>query len=142
MNLVAGHDGVVAEWAQTKFTGLNFYAMHSAFGVENEGHLIGAAIFSDYYPGGNVELTYYGPGTLTRRLFGAIAYHAFITLGVSRVTARTRCRNKEVIGLLQRLGFKHEAVVKRYFGPREMEDGATVFYYPVEKAGKWLRKAN
>ncbi len=139
---ITGHDRTIADWAQAKFTGLNFYAMHSAFGVaDREGTLVGAALFSDYYPGGNVELTYYGPGTVTRAILNEVSYHAFVTLNASRVTTKTRRENEIVKKLLPRLGFKFECVQKRYFGARE-DDDAIVYSFPVEQAAKWLRKVN
>ena len=92
MMIVTGHDRAVRDWTQTRFPGLNFSTTHSAFGVasSHDGTLLGAALFSDYYPGGNVELTYYGPGTLTRPVLNAIAYHAFVGLNASRITCKTR----------------------------------------------------
>lgn len=140
MHWIPGHDRVVADWAQRQFgNAFNFWAMHSAFGVaRDDGTLVGAAIFSDYYPGGNVELTYFGPGTLSRRLLNEMSFHAFVTLGCSRVTCRTRKGNTETIRLLKKAGFRWEGQMKRYFGPRD-EDAAVLFSFPVEQAAKYMR---
>lgn len=143
MLLVTGHDQAIAAWAETKFPNLNFSTMHSAFGIADpvDGTLRGAALFSDYYPGGNVELTLYAPGLLTRAVLNAISYHAFVILNASRVTCKTRRVNKDVTRLLTKAGFKFECVQKRYFGPAE-EDDAIVYSFPVEHAAKWLRRIN
>lgn len=143
MMLVTGHDRAICAWAESKFVGLNFASMHSAFGVADrtDGTLIGAALFSDYYPGGNVELTYYGPGTLTRSVLNAISFYAFVTLNASRVTCKTKRENKDVARLLSKAGFKFECVQKRYFGPTESDD-AVVYSFPVEMAAKWLKRMN
>ena len=143
MLLVTGHDRAICNWAGAMFGGLNFSTVHSAFGVADpvDGTLVGAAMFSDYYPGGNVELTYYGPGTLTRSVLNAISYHAFINLNASRVTCKTKRSNKEVSRLLDKAGFKFECVQKRYFGP-DADDDAIVYSFPVEKAAKWLKRIN
>ncbi len=142
MLAVYGHDLTIATWAQTKFEGLNFSTMHSAVGViDPMGTLIGAALFSDYYPGGNVELTFYGPGTLTRAIINEIGYHAFVTLGASRVTCKTKRANVDVIRLLKKAGFGWEGNMKKFFGPTE-DDTAIVFSFPVEKAARWLRRMN
>ncbi len=143
MILVTGHDRTIASWAETKFPELNFSTMHSAFGVADprDGTLVGAALFSDYYPGGNVELTYYGPGTLSRAVLNAISYHAFVILNASRVTCKTRRVNKDVARLLSKAGFKFECVQRNYFGP-EADDDAIVYSFPVSSAAKWLRRIN
>lgn len=137
---IPGHDQAVASWAQRQFDNeFNFWAMHSAFGVAaKDGTLIGAAIFSDYYRGGNVELTYVGPGTLTRTILNQIAFHAFVTLGCSRLTCRTRRSNLSTIRLLKKIGFQWEGNQKRYYGPRD-EDTAVLFAFPVEQATKFMR---
>jgi RimJ/RimL family protein N-acetyltransferase len=143
MLAVHGHDRTVAEWAQTQFDGLNFSTMHSAFGImDRAGTLIGAALFSDYYPGGNVELTFVGPRTLNRAIINEIGYHAFVTLGASRVTCKTRKANVDVIRLLKKAGFRWEGNQKKYFGPDDETDTAVLFSFPVENAAKWLRSVN
>ena len=138
---VSGHDAVVADWAAKMFHGkLNFWAVHSAFGVAgNDGTLIGAALFSDYYPGGNVELTFVGPKTLTRAILNQISYHAFVTLQASRVTAKTRRSTPGVSKLLTKAGFRFECIQKRYFGPDDGDD-AVVYSFPAEQGAKWIRK--
>lgn len=138
---VGGYDQAVANWAAGQFQGrFNFWAVHSVFGIASEdGTLRGAAIFSDYYPGGNVELTYTGPRTLTRAILNQICYHAFVTLGASRVTCKTSVANSNVIRLLKRLGFKWEGKLAHYYGPLK-EDAAVLFSFPAEQGAKWLRK--
>ena len=143
MMVITGHDRAICDWAQAKFVGLNFASTHSAIGFADrgDGTLLGAALFSDYYPGGNVELTYYGPGTLTRDVLNAISFYAFVTLNASRVTCKTKRENKDVARLLSKAGFKFECVQKRYFGPTESDD-AVVYSFPVEMAAKWLKRIN
>lgn len=138
---VPGHDQAVAEWASAR-TGFNFFAMYAAFGiVGNDGVLEGAAIFSDYYPGGNVELTYVGAGTLTRAILRQIGYYSYQTLGVSRITAKTQRRNATVCRLLPKAGFEFECIQKRYYGPNK-DDDAIVYSLPFHKAERWLKGIN
>ena len=135
---VAGHDQAVAEWAGDR-TGFNFFAMYSAFGIVGaDGFLEGACIFSDYYPGGNVEMTYVGSGTLTRAIIRHIGYYAYQTLGVSRITAKTKRRNATVCRLLPKAGFEFECIQKRYYGPNK-DDDAVVYSLPISKAERWLK---
>ena len=134
---------MVADWAMHQFGNkLNFWAMHSVFGIaDDEGTLKGAALFSDYYPGGNVEITFVGPRTLTRAIINQISYHAFVTLQASRVTAKTRRDKPEVSKLLMKAGFKFSCVLSRYFGPTEADD-AIVYSFPAEQGAKWIRKVS
>lgn len=143
MLLVTGHDRVICDWAESKFPNLNFTTTHSAFGIADpvDGTLRGAALFSDYYPGGNVELTLFAPGMLSRAVLNAISYHAFVILNASRVTCKTRRVNKDVARLLSKAGFRFECVQKAYFGPTE-DDDAIVYSFPVSKAAKWLKRIN
>jgi len=120
-------------------TNFNFYAMYAAFGiVDGDGALEGAAIFSDYYRGGNVELTYIGAGTLTRAIVKQIGYYAYHTLGVSRITAKTQRRNATVCRLLPKAGFEFECIQKRYFGPNK-DDDAVVYSLSAQRAERWLK---
>ena len=138
---VSGHDAVVADWAMHQFGDkLNFWAVHSVFGIaDRDGTLTGAALFSDYYPGGNVELTYVGSRTLTRAILNQISYHAFVTLQASRVTAKTRRDTPEVSKLLTKAGFKFLCIMPRYYGPTDGDD-AIVHSFPAEQGAKWIRK--
>ena len=141
MHWIPGHDQAVAEWAAAR-TGFNFYAMHTAFGIVGRSGVIeGAAIFSDYYPGGNIELTYVGSGTLTRAIVRKIGQYAYETLGVSRITAKTQRRNATVCKLLPRAGFEFECIQKRYFGPTK-DDDAVVYSLSSKKAERWLKGTN
>lgn len=135
---VAGHDQTVAEWAGERFN-CSFYAMYSAFGiVDHDGSLIGAAVFSDYYPGGNIQISYIGPQTLTRAILREIGHYAFVTLGVSRITCKPPRRNDTAKKLLPRAGFKFEGILERYYGPTK-DDDCIVYSLSKDRAGKWLK---
>ncbi len=138
MKWVAGHDREIADWAATQLPGLNFYAAYSAFGIANDDGLVGAAIFSDYYPGGNVELTYVGKGTLTRPILKEMGLYVFGDLQASRMTVKTPRRNQMVRKLLPRAGFEFECIQKRYYGPAK-DDDALVFSLPAHKSARWLK---
>lgn len=135
---VAGHDRAIADWAAAQMPGLNFYSAYSAFGISDGDTIIGAAIFSDYYPGGNVELTYLGPGTLSRNILREMGLYVFGDLQAARITAKTPRRNAVVKKLLPRAGFDFECIQKRYYGPLR-DDDALVYSFPVTKAERWLK---
>lgn len=137
MDLVFGQDDAVAEWAGVRL-GVTFQRPFVAIGIARGGAAIGAAVFNEYYRGGNIELTFVGDGALTRRVQRALAQYAFGQLAVSRITIRTAYRNTKVRKLLGRKGrFEFEGVQKRFYGP-DRGDDALVYVLPREKAGKWL----
>lgn len=138
MDLVFGHDQTVAEWAAHRL-GVQFEAPYSAFGViDQEGNLVGASIFGDHYAGGNIEFTYVGAGTLSRRVQNAIAHYAFVACGASRLSAKTKRSNSKTVGkMLHKAGFAFEGIRQRYYGPSKNDD-ALCFVLFRDKAGRWL----
>ncbi len=139
MILVGGHDEAVAEWAGKRL-GVKFVQPLSAFGiVDKDGNAVGAAIFSDFYAGGNIEWTHVGKGTLQRSVIRELVRYAFETCNVSRVTSKTARRNLVVKRLLPKAGFLFECVQQRYFGPTK-EDDAIVYALFRDQAERWLRK--
>ncbi len=138
MMLVPGHDQEVAAWAGDQL-GVHFVQPLSAVGVvDTSGSLVGASVFNDYYPGGNIEWTYVGAGSLRPKMLKDLAQYCFIQLAASRVTAKTRRSNKLVARLLIKAGFTFEVTQKRYFGPDKADD-ALVYVLRKEDAAKWLR---
>lgn len=137
MELVYGQDEAVAEWAGVRL-GVQFQRPFVAIGIARGGEAIGAAVFNEYYRGGNIELTFVGQRALTRTVQQALARYAFGQLQASRITIRTAYRNAKVRKLLGRKDrFDFEGVQKRYYGP-ERGDDALVYVLPREKAAKWL----
>ncbi|TCL70535.1 GNAT family protein [Rhizobium sp. BK251] len=139
VRIVAGQDVAIAGWAGEQL-GVQFQEPYTAFGfVDASGSLCGACVLNDYYPGGNVEITYVGPQSITRRIASFMARFCFEELQATRVTAKTKRSNVTVRRLLPKGGFAFEYTQKRYFGPRSGDD-ALVFVLFRENAGKWLRR--
>lgn len=138
MLLVGGQDQVVADWAGQAF-GKPFLQPLSAFGItEADGLLKGAVIFNDFQgKNANIEMTYFGPGTISRGIIRALAAYAFIQNNVSRVTCKTRRDNVIARKILPRLGFKFEGVLKRYWGTEKGSD-ALIFMLDRNSAKRWL----
>jgi RimJ/RimL family protein N-acetyltransferase len=121
LNLVFGHDKTVADWVDKKFGYPSAPYSHAIGIIDKSGALIGGAVFRDWN-GFNIELAYYGPGSVTPSLFRQIAKFCFEHLKVTRVTARTLRANKIVNQGLPKLGFHFEGVSKRYYGPTKSKD--------------------
>lgn len=135
--LLGGHDREVIRWA-SHVLNKHFVEPASAFGiVDSNGNLRGAAIFNDFYPGGNIEMTYLGAGTITRSILKGIARYVFVECGASRLTAKTQQGNVLVRRLLPRLGFKLESTQPKYFGPTASEK-ALVFVMHRRAVPKWM----
>lgn len=134
--LLVGRDAEVAAWVTAK-TGMHFRPPIVAFGQLNAtGELTGGVVWTQFYRGGNIEITVAGHGW-QRDFIRACFRYAFMQCECSRITARTRRGNTAARRLLPKLGFKFEFSQKRYFGPDRPDDGL-VFVMHRESAQKWL----
>lgn len=121
MRIALGGDEHVAEFVGKKL-GVAFHPPFTCMGVvDDEGLLIGGAVFNGYN-GFNIDFSMYAPGMVNKRFMRAFFDYPFNQLGVLRLSARTRRANKRVCDLLTRLGFKFEGVADRYFGPQRRDD--------------------
>lgn len=138
MRLVSGHDAEVADWAGSVL-GVKFQPPFVAFGIiDASGRLCGASVFNDFYPGGNIEWTHVGTGSLQKGILREMARYAFIQNQATRITAKTRRGNSIVRRLLPKAGFAYEGTQKSYFGPNKSDD-ALVFALFRADAERWLR---
>ena len=134
MNLLFGHDKTVADFASRQ-TGAPLRAWHHAVGIiDPSGLLVGAASWHDMN-GSNVEICFYGPKCLRASLVHGLARFAFVSLGVTRVTARTPRKNKMIARHLPRLGFRFEGILRHYYGPTRGLD-ALIFGLLAEDAAR------
>ena len=117
-----GDDIKVARWAAGKL-GCVFVQPYTAWGITDENNrMVGAVVFNDWADK-NVELTFVGRGSLSRRLFKEIAHYAFTANGVARVTVRTRAKNLYVRRIIEKAGFKPEGTLRCWYG----DDDAIVY---------------
>jgi RimJ/RimL family protein N-acetyltransferase len=123
--LLAGEDQKVTDWCFTTFN-LCRYKVDGALGVITpEGKLIGAVLFH-FYNGCNVEISYYGPRTVTLGIVKSIARVVLYTFNASRATMITSKRNKHLIKSLLKLGFKIEGVQRCHYGHADTNRNAGV----------------
>jgi len=102
--------------------------------------LVGAVGFTNFYRGGNIELTWVGPGTTRPAIIREIISYAFDTCGCSRISAKTRRGNTIARKILPKAGFRFEGTQRRYFGP-ERADDALCFVITYEEAlNRWSAK--
>lgn len=138
MNLLFGHDKIVAEWVAKQANSKPFVQPFTAFGfLDSSGTLTGGAVFTGYN-GDNVELSLAGRAAATRSGWAAIVDYVFSQLKCSRLQMHTRKSNRRVLRMLaHRLGVQYEGVAHQYFG---REDGIvyslTIDELPAFRA-KW-----
>lgn len=112
-----GRDIEVAGWAFQTF-GFHPTQYCMAVGIVEDGLLVAACMFHAHN-GPDVELSYYGPNTLTLGLVKGIAKIATECLGVSRITARTSRSNKVMTRGIRKVGFQYEGIRKCGYGDQD-----------------------
>lgn len=96
----------------------------TAFGfVSDDNRPMCAVLFNDFNQA-NMEMTIYAePGGITRQVLKYLANYVFVKNGCRRLTVRTKKRNKRVLQLAPRYGFKYECLLKNFFP----DDDAVMF---------------
>ncbi len=107
--LLYGHDPQIAIWTQNTF-GINPYKYDMAVGILEDGQLVGSVMWHAYR-GHDIEISYYGPKTMTLGIARECARVAVDHFGVSRVTARTVKSNKTMTRGVKKIGFEYEGIV-------------------------------
>ena len=140
MRLVLGQDEAVGVFASQKL-GVSIIPPYTSMGiVDDADQLIGAIVYNGYN-GSNIEISFYGPGCMTRRVIRAAFAYPFEQLNVLRLTGRTKRSNREMCKLFPRLGFTFEATLKHYYGPSRGDD-AILYRMTKAEADKWLGAPN
>ena len=106
--LAHGNDELINGWTLDRFGVRNFNS-NMALGIIEDKQLVGS-VFFHAHNGPDIELSYFGPGTLTRGLWKEICRVAIDNFGVSRITIRTPKNNKLVTRKIHKIGFVHEGV--------------------------------
>jgi hypothetical protein len=116
-NLVFGQDTAVADWLVTiSNCRPMLYNMAVGLADEDTGALVGGIMFTGWN-GSDVEVHYYGPGKLKRRIVRLIFTLALRHFNVNRVTIRTR--KEHMARGVVKLGAVFEGTVKRLYGPTD-----------------------
>lgn len=103
------------EWA-AHHLGVDFYGVHAVFSVNDpEGQIVGAAVLHNRTKY-SVDLSYYGPGTMTMGLLRAVAASA-LDAGFLRVTVQCPASRKRLKRFYSRMGLKFEGKRSDYYGP-------------------------
>ena len=114
--LVTGNDGLIANWTYQKF-GVVCTKVDLAVGILEDKALVGAAFFQAHN-GPDIELSYYGPKTVTLGVARGIAKIAIDHFGVSRITVRTT-KDNEMMKNVEKLGFVYEGIRHQAYGEED-----------------------
>lgn len=134
MNIVLGHDFEIAKWVSDRI-GYNIEPPFTAIGFSNGTGLKAGAVFNDYVPRGNIELTLAMECPFTRGMLRALALYVFDQLDCARLTVRTRQTNQAICDMARRAGFVREAAQKDYFGPGQSAE----LFRMLRKDCRWLQ---
>jgi RimJ/RimL family protein N-acetyltransferase len=94
---------------------------------------LAAFVFNEFNQS-NMEITVVAePGGITRQVIRYVANYAFNTSKCRRLTVRTKKRNKHILQLAPRYGFKYECIAKHFYP----DDDAVVFRM-LKSDCRWL----
>jgi hypothetical protein len=123
--LLVDQDKLVSSWTYKTYNIFPQY-VDKAFGIiDNEGKLMGGILFQNFN-GVNVELSYYGPNTLSSGIVRVIARCAIGHFNASRLTVVTPQKNKRLIRGLLKIGFKLEGVQRCFYGHKDCKKNTGV----------------
>lgn len=114
--------------------GQTFAPPYTAIGIlDDSGQLKGGMLFNGHAEG-DIEVTCFAPGRLQRGPIRAGCAYVFETLGCNRMSARTRASSLAVHGVLQKIGFKKEGILRSYY-----QDGEAAILFGMTKGDcKWI----
>lgn len=113
-DFLTGCDDMVSQWAWRTF-GFRPMPIDRAVGLVDAGQIIGAVIWQNFN-GHNVDVSYYGPGTVTPGVARAVARFTLREFDPARVTVMTAKANKRIARFFTRIGAKFEGVMRDYYG--------------------------
>jgi RimJ/RimL family protein N-acetyltransferase len=104
--------------------GVTIYPPFQAIGfLTDDKRPLAAFVFNEFNHS-NIEMTIVAePGGITRQILRYVAHYVFVKNKCRRLTVRTRKRNKKILQLAPRYGFKYECIAKQFFP----DDDAVVF---------------
>lgn len=113
--------------------------------LDSRGKLVGGVFFHNWN-GSNIEIAYYGRGTMTLGIYRALARYAITEFDASRLTAVTCKKNRQLIKGLLKTGFKFEGTQRCYYGKQDCNRNTGVrlvaFRDTLERVAKLATKAS
>ena len=91
----------------------------AAVGILTDGELTGGILLQSWN-GFNVELSYYGPKTLTLGVTRCLARYLLSAFNPSRVTVTVSRKRKNLMRGLRKMGFAVEGTQRRFYGDQDI----------------------
>ena len=111
--LACGNEGLIVGWTQNAF-GIEPTKIDLAIAIMESDKMVGSAFFQ-CHSGSDVELSYYGPKTMTLDVVKGLAKIAVDHFRVSRVTVRTSPENEQM-AKVEKIGFVKEGICHHHYG--------------------------
>lgn len=112
--LAFGYDQDIAAWTFETFN-MPPCRYEMAIGIIENGSLVGSILWQGFR-GHDIEISYYGPKTMTLGIARTCARMAVDHFGVSRVSARTARTNKVMTRGIKKIGFEFEGICHNAYG--------------------------
>lgn len=106
--LLYGFDDKVASWTADTFS-VRTGKYEMAIGIVEDGAIVGSIMWHAFR-GHDIEISYFGPQTMTLGIARQCARIATDYFGVSRVTARAAKSNKTMTRGVRKIGFEYEGI--------------------------------
>jgi hypothetical protein len=143
VGLLLHNDGQVAEYLFQHHVSPRMQ-YDAALGILTDGVLTGGILLQSWN-GFNVELSYYGHGTLTPGIIRCLARVLISAFNPSRVTVTVSRKRRSVMRGLRKLGFAVEGTQRRFYGVQDISRNTGVrfvmFRERVEQLAQLERRA-
>ena len=111
----------------------------AAIGILTDGTLVGGVLLQSWN-GFNVELSYYGRGTITHGIIRCLARIMVAGLNPTRVTVTVNRKNRVLMRGIRKLGFVLEGTQRRFYGDQDINRNTgvrfVIFREQIEKLAK------
>ena len=104
----------------------------AAIGILTDGELAGGILLQSWN-GFNVELSYYGHGTLTPGIIRCLARVLLTVFNLSRVTVTVSRKRKAMMRGLRKLGFAVEGTQRCFYGIQDINRNTGVRFVMFKK---------
>ncbi len=115
--LAHGNDHLINEWTLATFGVRNFNS-NMALGIMDGNQIVGS-VFFHAHNGPDIELSYFGPQTLTLGVLRSICRIAVDHFKVARITIRTPKNNKTMTRGIHKIGFVYEGIRHNGYGDKD-----------------------
>ena len=137
--VLAGRDMDVWLWACREYN-LFQHQINKAYGIIENGILVGAAVFHNYNSI-NVEFSFYGQGQMTAGLVRYFTCIGLDTFHAERCTIHCRRSHKKLVRFLLKIGAKHEGTLWNFYGrDNKSRNAACQFVLTRDVAERLVRR--